>query len=334
MADAYEKAGVSQSRGDLFVQKIKGMVESTRTPGVLGGIGSFGAMFEIPTGYKQPVLVSGTDGVGTKVLLAIQMNKHDTIGLDCVAMNVDDIVCCGAKPLYFLDYIAVGKLDEQVASDIVKGITDGCKQSECALIGGETAQMGDMYAEDEYDLVGFAVGIVEKSKIIDGSRIQEGDVIIGLPSSGFHSNGYTLARKILLANHELDSSLPDIPHLGNALLEPTIIYAPYILKMISAVDVRGIVHITGGGLLDNIPRTLSKGTAVVKRDSLPIIPIIDLAIREGNLDIESAFRTFNMGIGMVVIVPEEDAVKATTLYKGARIIGEIKGSDKPSFELV
>ncbi len=334
MPDAYEKAGVSQTKGDLFVEHIKDMVNSTKTPGVLGGLGDFGAMFEIPSGYKEPVLVSGTDGVGTKVLLSIQMDKHDTIGLDCVAMNVDDIVCCGAKPLYFLDYLAVGKLNNRIAVEIIKGLTEGCRQSGCALIGGETAQMGDMYDDDEYDLAGFAVGIVEKSKIIDGSKISEGDVLVGLPSSGFHSNGYTLARKILLENHDLNDSFPGIPNLGLAMLEPTIIYAPYILRMISAVDVRGLTHITGGGLLDNIPRTLKSGTAVIEKSTLPKIPVIELAVKEGELDEHSAYRTFNMGIGMVVIVPEKDATKTMSLYPGARIIGSIKGNDKPSVELI
>jgi phosphoribosylformylglycinamidine cyclo-ligase len=334
MADLYEKAGVSQSKGDDFVDSIKSIVDSTKTAGVLGDIGAFGGMFEIPSGYKEPVLVSSTDGVGTKVLLAIEMNKHDTIGIDCVAMNVDDIICSGAKPLYFLDYIALGKLNKRVAYDIVNGVVEGCKQSGCSLIGGETAQMGDMYAENEYDLVGFAVGIVEKSKIIDGSSVCDGDVIIGLPSSGLHSNGYTLARKVLLENYKLDSTFPGIPHLGMAMLEPTTIYAPYILKMISVVDVHGIAHITGGGLIDNIPRAIQSGTAIIDKKLIQIPPIIDLFTREADMDVESAYRTFNMGIGMVVIVPKKYANKTFALYPGARIIGRIEGDCKPSVDIV
>lgn len=334
MADLYEKSGVSQSKGDQFVRSIKSMIDSTRTSGMLGDIGAFGGMFEIPSGYSEPVLVSGTDGVGTKLLLAIEMNKHDTIGLDCVAMNVDDIVCSGAKPLYFLDYIALGKLNEEVAYDIVKGVVEGCSQSECSLIGGETAQMGDMYDEDEYDLVGFAVGIVEKSKIIDGSSVCDGDVIIGLPSSGLHSNGFTLARKVLLDKYKINASFPGIPHLGLALLEPTIIYTPFIQKMISTVEIHGIAHITGGGLIDNIPRAMKSGKAVIHKDRLPIPPIIDLVIKETGMDDESAYRTFNMGVGMVVIVPEKDANKTSSLYRGARIIGRINGNEESCVELI
>ncbi|HOO96253.1 MAG TPA: phosphoribosylformylglycinamidine cyclo-ligase [Caldisericia bacterium] len=333
MADAYSKAGVSQSKANTFVDKIKGLASSTNIPGVLGELGFFGGLFELPKGYENPVLVSGADGVGSKVLLAIEMGKHDTIGIDCVAMNVDDIVCAGAKPLFFLDYLGISRLDDKISVDIVKGLAEGCKQSNCALIGGETAQLVDIYRDGEYDLAGFVVGIVEKLKIIDGSRITDGDVIVGLPSSGLHSNGYTLARKAILSSRSLGDNLPDIPHLGLALLEPTRIYAPYILKMIEAADIKGIAHITGGGLTENIPRVMKSGTAVVKKSELPRVPIIDLAVSDAGLSEEEAFTTFNMGIGMIVVVPSSDASKVCSLYQGSRVIGKIVGDGKPTFAL-
>ncbi|HOR46989.1 MAG TPA: phosphoribosylformylglycinamidine cyclo-ligase [Caldisericia bacterium] len=333
MSKAYESTGVSIDASDRFVEKIKEAAKRTIIPGVLGGIGFFGGFFEVPKGYSNPVMVSGADGVGTKVKIAQALGKHDTVGIDCVAMNVDDIVCSGAKPLYFLDYLAVNRLDEEVSYQIIKGVAEGCVQAGCALIGGETAQMGDIYQPNEYDLAGFAVGIVEKSKIIDGSKIKKGDIIVGLPSSGLHSNGYSLVRKIA-SKYSLDSKFDGIDHFGLALLEPTKIYAQYIVKIAQAVELHGISHITGGGLADNLPRIMGSGKAVVKRNSLPKIPIIEFLIKEAKLSDEDAFRTFNMGIGMALFVPEEEASKTMSLYPGSVAIGTVEGDGEPSFGLV
>lgn len=332
MSKAYETSGVSIDGADLFIEKIKTIISRTKIPGAFGDLGFFGGFFEMPAGYKQPVMVSGTDGVGTKVKIAQQLGKHDTVGIDCVAMNVDDIVCSGAKPLYFLDYLAVNTLDLEVSYQIVQGVSEGCLQAECALIGGETAQMGDIYAPGEYDLAGFAVGIVEKSKIIDGSAITKGDVIIGLPSSGLHSNGYSLARKVA-AKFKLDDKFTDIPHLGLALLEPTAIYAPYIVKIAEAVELHGITHITGGGMMDNLPRIMKSGTAVIYKSKLPKVPIIDFIVRESGIEEADSYRTFNMGVGMALFVPEKHAQKVMSLYPGATVIGQVEGDGIPNFEV-
>jgi len=333
MSKVYEQAGVSIEAGDNFVKRLKEFANSTSIPGVLGEIGFFGGLFELPKNMTEPVLVSGADGVGTKVKIAQILGKNDTIGIDCVAMNVDDIVCCGAKPLFLLDYLAVHELDEKISFEIIKGITEGCRLAKCALIGGETAQMTDIYKSGEYDLAGFAVGIVEKSKIINGTRIKIDDTIVGLPSSGLHSNGFTLARKVL-EKHKLDSSFSGIPNLGLAMLEPTIIYTPNILKMIEMTDIHGLSHITGGGLFDNLPRIMKSGVSVIKRDKLPKIPIIDFVVKELGLDEIDSFRTFNMGIGMAVFVPECDVDTILSLYPNAVVIGHVEPSDEPSFKLI
>ncbi len=332
MSKAYEKTGVSIDSADIFTEKIKSLASSTNIPGVIGGIGFFGGFFESPKTYTNPVLVSGADGVGTKVKIAQALNKHDTVGIDCVAMNVDDIVCSGAKPLFFLDYLAVNKLDIEVSYEIVKGVAQGCKLAECALIGGETAQMGDIYQPGEYDLAGFVVGVVEKDKIIDGTKIVPGDLIVGLPSSGLHSNGYSLIRSVT-SKFKLDQSFEDIPNLGLALLEPTIIYAPAIVKMAQAADVHGISHITGGGLADNLPRIIRAGRAVVEKGKINTPPIIQFIVKEAALTDAEAYRTFNMGVGMVVFVSEKDASKVMSLYPGATVIGRVEKSDSPEFEL-
>lgn len=332
MSKAYETSGVSIDSADLFIEKIKSLISKTKIPGAFGDLGFFGGFFEVPVGYRQPVMVSGADGVGTKVKIAQELGKHDTVGIDCVAMNVDDIVCSGAKPLYFLDYLAVNTLDLEVSYQIVQGVSEGCLQAECALIGGETAQMGDIYAPGEYDLAGFAVGIVEKSKIIDGSAIAKGDLIIGLPSSGLHSNGYSLARKVA-KKFKLDDKFTDIPHLGLALLEPTAIYAPHIIKIAEAVELHGITHITGGGMMDNLPRIMKSGTAVIYKSKLPRVPIIDFIVRESGIEEADSYRTFNMGVGMALFVPEKHAQKAMSLYPGATVIGQVEGDDNPGFEV-
>ncbi len=332
MSKAYEKTGVSIDSADIFTEKIKSLASSTNIPGVIGGIGFFGGFFEPPKTYTNPVLVSGADGVGTKVKIAQALNKHDTVGIDCVAMNVDDIVCSGAKPLFFLDYLAVNKLDIEVSYEIVKGVAQGCKLAECALIGGETAQMGDIYQPGEYDLAGFVVGVVEKDKIIDGTKIVPGDLIVGLPSSGLHSNGYSLARKIA-SKFKLDQSFEGIPHLGLTLLEPTTIYAPAIVKMAQAADVHGISHITGGGLADNLPRVIRAGKAVVEKNKINTPPIIQFIVKEAALTDAEAYRTFNMGVGMAMFIPEKDASKVMSLYPGAAVIGCVEKSDSPEFEL-
>lgn len=332
MSKTYERAGVSIDSADLFTQKIKSLADSTNITGVIGSIGFFGGFFEAPKAFINPVLVSGTDSVGTKVKIAQMLDKHDTVGIDCVAMNVDDIVCSGAKPLFFLDYLAVNKLDIDVSYEIIKGIVHGCKLSECALIGGETAQLGDIYLPGEYDLVGFAVGIVEKENIIDGSRIVKGDLIIGLPSSGFHSNGYSLVRKII-SRFKLDQSFEEIPNLGLALLEPTIIYTPAILKIIKAAEIHGISHITGGGLADNLPRIIKAGKAVVEKFRIVTPPIIQFIVKEASISVHEAYRTFNMGVGMALFAPEKDVTKIMSIYPGAMVIGHVDKADKPEFEL-
>jgi phosphoribosylformylglycinamidine cyclo-ligase len=306
---SYRDAGVDIDAGDALVEAIKPHARRTMRPEVLAGIGGFGALCEIPKKYKQPVLVSGTDGVGTKVKLAFALHRHSTIGIDLVAMSVNDVLVQGAEPLFFLDYFACGKLDTKVAADVVKGIADGCELAGCALIGGETAEMPGMYPEGEYDLAGFCVGVVEKSRIIDGRSIASGDVVLGLASSGPHSNGYSLVRRII-GEQPLSSDLHD------SLMEPTRIYVKPVLKLAAAAPVKGLAHITGGGLVGNVPRVLPKGTrAVLDKRKWPRPEIFSWLQRTGNVAEEEMFRVFNCGIGMVVIVAAEQAEMAATLLK-------------------
>jgi phosphoribosylformylglycinamidine cyclo-ligase len=300
----YRDAGVDIDAGNELVSRIKNTAAGTRRPEVLGGLGGFGAMVAIPPGYREPVMVSGTDGVGTKLRLAMQLQKHDTIGIDLVAMCVNDLVVGGAEPLFFLDYYATGKLNIDVAAQVVEGIGRGCELSGCALVGGETAEMPGMYEGDDYDLAGFCVGIAERSEIIDGSRVQPGDVMLALGSSGPHSNGYSLIRKILeVSNANLDQSI-DGTTLANALMAPTRIYVKNLLQLIKEVDVRALSHITGGGLPENIPRVLPDGTiAAIDTASWRLPPVFEWLKNAGGVASEEMYRTFNCGIGMVVCVP-------------------------------
>jgi phosphoribosylformylglycinamidine cyclo-ligase len=330
MTITYKDAGVDIDAGDLFVQKIKPYVKSTFRPEVLTHIGGFGGLFALKK-YRNPVLVSGTDGVGTKLKIAFLTRKHDTVGIDLVAMCVNDIIVQGAEPLFFLDYFATGKLKPQEHADIVKGIAVGCKQSGCALIGGETAEMPSFYGEDEYDLAGFAVGAVEKKKIIDGSRIKPGHTLIGLASSGLHSNGYSLVRKVLLeaSGYTVQDVLPALEKpLGDVLLTPTRIYAKTVLALLKEFDIGGMAHITGGGITENTPRMLPKGTAaLIRKGTWNIPPIFSLIQQKACIDDDEMYRDFNMGIGMVLAVPakQADAVmkKARKLGEKAYLIGEI-----------
>ena len=341
MAITYKDAGVDIDAGDLFVQKIKPFVRSTMRPEVLTDIGGFGGLFALKK-YRNPVLVSGTDGVGTKLKIAFLMNKHNTVGIDLVAMCVNDIVVQGAEPLFFLDYFATGKLKPEDHANIVKGIADGCKQAGCALIGGETAEMPSFYAEDEYDLAGFAVGVVEKKKIVDGSRIKPGDQLIGLASSGIHSNGYSLVRKVLLekAGYGVEDTLTELGNgtLGEVLLTPTRIYVKTILALMKDFDIRGMAHITGGGITENTPRMLPKGTqALIRKKTWDIPPVFRLLQKKSGVDEAEMYRAFNMGIGMVLAVPKKqaDAVmkKAAKLGEKAYRIGEIiKGKQGVKYE--
>jgi phosphoribosylformylglycinamidine cyclo-ligase len=298
----YKDSGVNIEEGYESVKLIKKHAERTFIPGVLSNLGSFAGMFELGQ-YKNPVLVSGTDGVGTKLEIAFKTKKYDTVGIDCVAMCVNDILCHGAKPIFFLDYIACGKLDAKVAADLVKGVSDGCVQAECALIGGETAEMPGFYPEGEYDIAGFSVGIVEKDSIIDGSKIQENDVLIGIASSGPHSNGYSLIRKLIT---NLEENF-DGKKIGEELLTPTKIYVKPVLKLIEKFEIRGMAHITGGGFFENIPRMFKEDfTAVINRDSFEVPEIFKYIISKG-VDENHMFNTYNMGIGFVLCVKEEDS---------------------------
>jgi phosphoribosylformylglycinamidine cyclo-ligase len=327
----YRDAGVDIDAGDALVERIKPAAKRTMRPEVLAGIGGFGALFEISKKYREPVLVSGTDGVGTKLKLAFQLNRHDTIGQDLVAMSVNDILVQGAEPLFFLDYFACGKLDVNVAAQVVEGIARGCELAGCALIGGETAEMPGMYPEGEYDLAGFAVGAVEKSAIIDGSTIRPGDVVLGLGSSGAHSNGYSLIRRIL------ERSKPDLAAdfhgqpLAAAVLAPTRIYVKPLLALMQALPVKGLAHITGGGLLDNVPRILAPGlTAVLDRRHWPLPPLFQWLQREGNVADGEMHRVFNCGIGMVVVVAPEHERHAVELLSAAGehvyVVGRIEAA--------
>ncbi len=311
----YKKAGVDIDAGNEFVRLIKPLTEATKREGVLGGIGGFGGLFQLDTKkYKDPVLVSGTDGVGTKLKLAFMMNKHDTIGIDLVAMCVNDIVVCGAEPLFFLDYLATGKLVPAMMVDVMKGISEGCRSAGCALIGGETAEMPAMYQDSEYDLAGFAVGVVERAGIIDGSKVKPGDKIIGLASSGLHSNGYSLARKVVFDKMGFKvTDRVDIlsKSIGEELLTPTRIYVKTVLHMMKHFDVKGVAHITGGGLSENIPRVLPEGAnAVLYPGRWNAHAIFYLIEKWGNIERDEMYRDFNMGIGMVMILPDEQVEDA------------------------
>ncbi|MBJ9663274.1 phosphoribosylformylglycinamidine cyclo-ligase [Burkholderia gladioli] len=305
---SYRDAGVDIDAGDALIDKIKPFAKKTLRDGVLGGIGGFGALFEVPKRYQEPVLVSGTDGVGTKLKLAFHLNRHDTVGQDLVAMSVNDILVQGAEPLFFLDYFACGKLDVDTAATVIKGIATGCELSGCALIGGETAEMPGMYPDGEYDLAGFAVGAVEKSKIIDGSTIAEGDVVLGLASSGIHSNGFSLVRKIIeRANPDLNAPF-DGRTLADALIAPTRIYVKPLLALMAKLTVKGMAHITGGGLVENIPRVLREGlTAELDQRAWTLPPLFQWLQEHGGVADAEMHRVFNCGIGMAVIVSAADA---------------------------
>ena len=315
---SYRDAGVDIDAGDALVEAIKPFAKKTMREGVLGGIGGFGALFEISKKYKEPVLVSGTDGVGTKLKLAFLLNRHDTVGIDLVAMSVNDILVQGAEPLFFLDYFACGKLDVPSATDVIKGIARGCELAGCALIGGETAEMPSMYPDGEYDLAGFAVGAVEKSAIIDGTKIRPGDVVLGLASSGAHSNGYSLVRKIIsVAKPDLGADFHGRP-LADVLLEPTRIYVKPLLALMQSMEVRGMVHITGGGLVENIPRVLQPNlTAVLQRTSWTMPPLFSWLQQHGGVADAEMHRVFNCGIGMAVIVAAEQADAAVAQLQAA-----------------
>lgn len=326
---SYRDAGVDMEAGDALVERIKPMAKRTLREGVMAGIGGFGAMFEISKKFKEPVLVSGTDGVGTKLRLAFQLNKHDTVGVDLVAMSVNDILVQGAEPLFFLDYFACGKLDVETAATVVGGIAQGCEQAGCALIGGETAEMPGMYPDGEYDLAGFAVGAVEKANIITGQTIVPGDVVLGLASHGAHSNGYSLVRKII------EVSQPDLRAdfdgraLGDALMAPTRIYVKPLLALMQSITVKGMAHITGGGLVENVPRVLPDAvTAVLHRDAWQMPKLFNWLQQHGNVADHEMHRVFNCGIGMVVIVAAADADAALAQLKAAgeivSRIGEIR----------
>jgi len=340
MSQAYKNAGVDVEAGYKAVELMKEHVKRTNIPGVLSGIGGFGGLFEIGAGYKNPVLVSGTDGVGTKLKLAFIMDKHDTVGQDCVAMCVNDIACGGAKPLFFLDYIAVGKNVPERVADIVKGVADGCVKAGCALIGGETAEMPGFYDPEEYDLAGFSVGIVDKDKIIDGSKLEAGNVIIGVQSSGVHSNGYSLVRKVFGIDDSEDCKKRMHAHsdelgmsIGEALLTPTKIYVKPLLSAIEQVDVRAVSHITGGGFIENVPRMLKEGTrAKIDKNSFEVLPIFNMIQTLGDVSERDMFNTYNMGIGLMFAVPKDMADKAVEIIRAAgekaTVIGEIVAGEK------
>ena len=330
---SYKAAGVDITAGYRAVELMKKHVARTMIPGVLEGIGGFGGLFELDmTGIQRPVLVSGTDGVGTKLKLAFLMDKHDTVGIDCVAMCVNDIVCCGARPLFFLDYVAVGKNVPERVAQIVGGVAEGCVEAGCALVGGETAEMPGFYPEDEYDLAGFSAGVVDKSKILDKNAMQEGDVLIALPSSGVHSNGFSLVRKVFqVEKGGLDRRYADLSRtLGETLLTPTRIYVKPVLALLEAgVRIRSVSHITGGGFYENIPRSLAEGmTARIERSAVKVPPIFDIIAREGGIPERDMFNTFNMGVGMCLTVAAEDVDLALDSLAdagedGAYALGEI-----------
>lgn len=335
-SESYAAAGVDITAGYKAVELMKSHIARTMTSGVCSDVGGFGGLFELDTeGIEKPVLVSGTDGVGTKLKLAFLMDKHDTVGIDCVAMCVNDIICCGAKPLFFLDYIACGKnVPEKIAS-IVSGVAEGCVQSGAALIGGETAEMPGFYPVDEYDLAGFSVGVVDKAKILDPSTMKAGDVVIALPSSGVHSNGFSLVRKVFdVENSDIKAPCEELggKSVGETLLTPTKIYVKPVLALLEQVKVKGISHITGGGFYENIPRSIPDGLgAVIDRSAVKVLPIFDLIAKTGNISERDMFNTFNMGVGMSIVVAPEDADKALEVLKAngedAYVIGKIENSE-------
>ena len=343
MPHAYEEAGVSVEAGYEVVRRIKSHVNRTNRPGVMGGIGGFGGLFDLASlGYKEPVLISGTDGVGTKLMVAKMMNKHNTIGIDCVAMCVNDIAAQGAEPLFFLDYIACGKNNPALLEQVVAGVADGCVQAEAGLIGGETAEMPGMYAEDEYDLAGFAVGVAERSNIVDGSAITTGDVLIGLPSSGVHSNGFSLVRKALFeeAGYDVNTKLEELDGktIGEVLLEPTRIYVKALKPLFAKHLIKGVAHITGGGFIENIPRMYSDDLAAkIDTSSWNVPPIFDVIEKAGKVAHAEMFNVFNMGIGMVLAVDESKAEEAlSTLSENnetAYVIGKMVERENAAVEL-
>lgn len=336
-SESYKASGVDITAGYKAVELMKSHIARTVTAGAVSDIGGFGGLFELDlAGIRHPVLVSGTDGVGTKLKMAFLLDKHDSVGIDCVAMCVNDIICCGAKPLFFLDYIACGKNYPEKIAQIVSGVAEGCVQSGAALIGGETAEMPGFYPEDEYDLAGFAVGVVDKNKIIDKENVKEGDIIIALPSSGFHSNGYSLVRKVFDVENADLSVKPEVlggRTLGEALLAPTKIYVKPVLALLDAVEVKGISHITGGGFYENIPRSIPKGlSARIERKNVKVLPVFELLMETAGIPERDMFNTFNMGVGMTVIVDPANAEKALEVLKKsgeeAYILGEIvRGED-------
>ena len=334
-SDSYAAAGVDITAGYRAVELMKKHIATTMTSGVCSDVGGFGGLFELDmTGITKPVLVSGTDGVGTKLKIAFLMDKHDTVGIDCVAMCVNDIICAGAKPLFFLDYIACGKNIPERIADIVKGVCDGCVQSGAALIGGETAEMPGFYPVDEYDLAGYCTGIVDKDKIIDNKTMQAGDVVIALPSSGVHSNGFSLVRKVFdVENADIKSPVSELggKSIGETLLTPTRIYVKPILALLEQVKVKGISHITGGGFYENIPRSIPDGLgARIVESDVRVLPIFDLLAKTGNISRRDMFNTFNMGVGMSVVVAKEDVEKALSILReqgeDAYVIGDIIAS--------
>lgn len=330
-SESYKAAGVDVTAGYKAVELMKKHVARTKIDGVVSGIGGFGGLFAPDfKGMEEPVLVSGTDGVGTKIKLAFLLDKHDTIGIDSVAMCVNDVICCGAKPLFFLDYIAIGKNIPEKVAEIVSGIAEGCVQSGCALIGGETAEHPGLMPVDEYDVAGFCVGIADKPKMIDGSKLKAGDVLIGLRSSGVHSNGFSLVRKIFDINEEtINKTYPELDKpLGEALLTPTKIYVKPLLALMEQVEVKAVSHITGGGFYENIPRMLKEGmTAEIKKDSIPVLPIFELMQKVGNISEHDMFNTFNMGVGMILAVDKADEEKTLKVLaengEDAVVLGKI-----------
>ena len=335
-SESYKEAGVDITAGYKAVELMKAHIAKTMTSGVCSDIGGFGGLFELDiTGMERPVLVSGTDGVGTKLKLAFIMDKHDTVGIDCVAMCVNDIICSGAKPLFFLDYIACGKNVPEKIADIVKGVAEGCVMSGASLIGGETAEMPGFYPEDEYDLAGFSVGVVDKKNILDNKTMCEGDIIIALPSSGVHSNGFSLVRKVFdVENADIKTPVAELggKSVGETLLTPTKIYVKPLLALLEQIKVKGVSHITGGGFYENIPRSIPDGLcAKIDRKAVKVLPIFELIAKKGNISERDMFNTFNMGVGMSIVVKKEDADKALEILRtngeDAYVIGEIIKSD-------
>ena len=337
-SESYAAAGVDITAGYKAVELMKSHIARTVTNGVIGGIGGFGGLFEPDlTGISKPVLVSGTDGVGTKLKIAFRLDRHDTVGIDCVAMCVNDVICCGAKPLFFLDYLACGKNDPERIAAIVSGVAEGCVQSGAALIGGETAEMPGFYPAEEYDLAGFVVGVVDKDKILDNSRMKAGDVILALPSSGVHSNGFSLVRKVFdVENADITTPVESLggASVGETLLTPTKIYVKPMLALMEQVDVKGVSHITGGGFYENIPRSIPEGlTAKIEKSHVRVLPIFDLIAKTGGIPERDMFNTFNMGVGMSVVVAPEDADRALAILReqgeDAYVMGEIvEGSER------